>query len=310
MASGNVTAIHRRAWFLRRRSPGDVVFDVCNGAFLIIFCLTIIYPFWTTLLTSFADERDVTSLGFKIWIDSWNAAAYRFSFSSYGSITSAYFNSILRAVVATVLTMIVTMLGAYPLSKRNLPWRNVLTIYVLITMFFSGGLIPTYLLVRGIGLLNTRWALFLPFLAQGFYIIIVRNFLMTIDEALEESAFIDGANYLQVLLRIILPLSKPVLATVALWTAVWHWNEWFYALIYTSGEEKIVLQLIIRRMIQDISLDTVEAMNAFGALDERPLPSAAVRAAVTILTIGPIILVYPFIQRHFIKGIFFGSLKG
>ena len=310
MASGNVSAIHRRAWFLRRRSPGDVVFDVCNGAFLIIFCLTIVYPFWTTLLTSFADERDVTSLGFKIWIDSWNTAAYRFSFSSYGSITAAYFNSILRAVVATVLTMIVTMLGAYPLSKRNLPWRNVLTIYVLITMFFSGGLIPTYLLVRGIGLLNTRWALFLPFLAQGFYIIIVRNFLMTIDEALEESAFIDGANYLQVLLRIILPLSKPVLATVALWTAVWHWNEWFYALIYTSGEEKIVLQLIIRRMIQDISLDTVEAMNAFGALDERALPSAAVRAAVTILTIGPIILVYPFIQRHFIKGIFFGSLKG
>jgi putative aldouronate transport system permease protein len=170
-------------------------------------------------------------------------------------------------------------------------------------------LITAYLLIRRIGLFDTRWALILPTLTVGFYIIIMRNFLMTLDKAYEDSAFMDGANYFQILVRIIIPLSKPVIATIALWAAVGHWNSWFDALIYLKSESKIVLQLLLRRLIQEMTL-MAERMEKFTNIEKNELPSEAVKAAITILTIGPIILLYPFLQKYFIKGIFMGSLKG
>ena len=239
----------------------------------------------------------------------WNVGAYKFALSKYGSVPVAYINSIFRTVMGTVLTIVITLLAAYPLSKILIPGRNMLTIFILITMFFSGGLIPSYLLIRRLGLFDTRWALILPSLAIGFYTIIMRNFLMTIDSAYEDSAFIDGANYFQILVRIIIPLSKPVIATIALWTAVMHWNSWFDALIYTKSESKIVLQLLLRRLIQEMTLMD-DSLNDFLNVEQIKLPSEAVKAAITILTIGPIILLYPFLQKYFIKGIFIGSLKG
>ncbi len=320
MVSGNVPipaeveapgdAGRRRPKAFSRKSPGEIVFDVFNAFLLILFCLTIFYPFWNTLLISMASGSDVNSLGFRFWITSWNLNAYRLAFSKYGHVGIAYLNSIFRTVVGTIAGVIVTLLAAYPLSKRDIPGRNLMTIYILITMFFSGGLIPTYLLIRNIGLFNTRAALILPLLVQGYYVIIMRNFLMTIDPAFEESAFMDGANYLQILVRIIVPLSKPVIATIALWIAVWHWNQWFDALIYLSSERKIVLQLLLRRMIQQMTLLQNEEMQRFMDIEEVALPTQSVRAAITILTMGPIIFFYPFLQKYFIKGIFLGSLKG
>ena len=308
MGSGSVFAVRRRPSFLSRKSVGDVIFDFLNYTFLVVFSLSIIYPFWTTILLSFSDMSEATSLGFHLWIQKWSLEAYRFSLSRYGHVPTAYVNSIIRTVVGTILTLIIALLGAYPLSKRELPGRNIVTFYILITMFFGGGLIPTYLLIRSLGLFDSRLALVLPGLAGGFNIIIMRNFLMTIDRALEESAFIDGANYFQILNQIIIPLSKPVIATIALWTAVHHWNAWFDALIYLKSESKIVLQLLLRRLIQEMSMLT--EMNSYMALERIQIPSEAVKAAITILTIGPIVLTYPFLQKHFIKGIFLGSLKG
>ena len=165
-------------------------------------------------------------------------------------------------------------------------------------------------LIRSLGLMNTRMALILPNLAVGFHIIIMRNFLMTIDDAYEEAAIIDGANYIQVLWRIIIPLSKPVIATIALWTAVFHWNEWFQALIYITSDNKIILQRILRKLIHELEMIMREDMAAFAELEQIEMPTSAVQAAVTLLTIGPIIFVYPFLQRYFVKGIFIGSLKG
>jgi len=299
----------RRPWFLRRKSAGDALFDAFNIAFLFLFSLTILYPFWSTILMSLSDVNEVSSLGLHVWIRHPTLVAYKFAMSRYGNVPVAYANTIFRTVTGALLTLVATILGAYPLSKRELPGRNGLTVFLLITMFFSGGLIPSYLLIRNLGLFDSRWALILPGLAGGFNIIIMRNFLMTMDKSLEESAFIDGANYLQILIRIIVPLSKPVIATVALWTAVGHWNAWFDALIYLKSENKIVLQLLLRRLIQEMTLLS-EQMNSFMAIEKTELPSAAVKAAITILTIGPIIVAYPFLQKHFIKGIFLGSLKG
>ena len=295
--------------YLRRKSAGDVIFDTCNYLLLAAFSITILYPYWYVLLLSLADAENASGLGLRLWNSGWSLHSYEFALSKYGNVVRAYGNSIFRAAVGTAGGLVFTLLAAYPLSKRNLPGRSVVTIYILITMFFSGGIVPEFLLVRNLGLFNTRWALILPRLAVGFYIVIARNFLMTIDDAYEESAFMDGANYFQVLVRIVTPLAKPLLATIALWLAVLHWNEWFQAMIYTRDESKIVLQLLVRRMIQDLFFID-EAVRQFQTAREATLPSQSVRAAITVLTIGPIVLVYPFLQRHFIKGVFAGSLKG
>lgn len=292
-----------------RRTVGGVIFDTANALFMLCVGITFVYPFWITILTSFAGHRQSMSLGFHLWIDEWHTTAYRFAFSRFGNITVAYTNTIYRTVVGSALMVACTMLGAYPLAKRNLPGRTIITIFYLITMFFGGGLIPTYLLIRRLGLLNTRTVYVLPVMANAFYIIIMRNFIMTLDTAYEEAALVDGATYLQILVRIIAPLSKPIIATIALWGAVFHWNSWFDALIYVSDPNKLVLQIFLRRLMNEV-VEMTENMERFAGLTEEAMPSYAVQAAVTILTIGPIILVYPFIQKYFIKGIFIGSLKG
>lgn len=293
-----------------KRSFGGWLFDSANHIFLLLFSLSIIYPFWTTILLSFSPMHEANSLGFKLWIFNWSTSAYQFAFSRYGNLGVSYTNSIFRTVIGTVGAIVFALCAAYPLAKRKLPGRSLLTIVILITMFFSGGIIPQYLLVRKLGLINTRAALILPNLVVGFHIIIMRNFLMTIDEAYEEAAIIDGANYLQVLLRIVIPLSKPVIAVIALWTAVFHWNEWFQALIFITDRDKLVLQLLLRKMIQEMEQLMDAQIGQFELLEETELPTAALQAAITVLTIGPIVLFYPFLQRYFIKGVFIGSLKG
>ena len=303
--------IRRRKKALNPTSIGERLFTLVNGTFLVVLGLTMVYPFWSTVIVSFSNLEESTSLGFHIWIKDWDLTAYRIAMASYGNVRIGYMNSIFRVVVGTICTIVVLLLGAYPLSKKDLPFRNVLTIYILITMFFGGGLIPFYLLVRSLGLLDSRMVLILPTLVSGFSIIIVRNFLMTLDTAYEESAFMDGANYLQILVRIIVPLSKPVIAVVALWSTVGFWNEWFHALIFIRTPSKRVLQLILRQMLYQIGT-LKEAADRDPALDTMgyEFPPQAVKAAVTMLTIGPIILVYPFLQKYFVKGIFVGSLKG
>ncbi len=293
-----------------RRSAGGVAFDLANTLLMALFAFTILVPFWIMLVLSFTPNEWANDLGLKLWTARWSFATYRFSLSSYGDVVSAYGNSIFRTVAGTAAIVIATVAAAYPLSKKRLPGRTFMTVVILITLFFSGGFITLYLVVRGVGLLNSRWALILPSMANGFYILIMRNFLMTIDDAYEEAAFIDGANYLQILTRVMLPLSKPVLAVIALWAAVFHWNEWFHALLFLNDESKLVLQLILRRMMFLLTSDDLFDMLDWADQQGIILPTKAVRAAVMLMTIGPIVLAYPFLQRYFVKGIFVGGLKG
>ncbi len=284
------------------------LFNIFNITGFIVFSILVIYPFWQTIVISFSDAESASSLGLNLWPDRWITDAYQFVFS-YENIMVAYLNTIIRTVAGTALIVCFTVLAAYPLSKKDLPYRNFFTIFFLIAMFFSGGMIPDYLLIKNLGLLDNSLSLILPSAVNVFFIIIMRNYFMTIDKGLEESAIMDGANYLTILTKIIIPVSKPVIATVALWAAVFHWNEWFHALVYLQDDSKTVLQIVVRDMLTAMDM-TKNAQMGGGGMSNSDLLLSNVRAATVIISIGPIILVYPFVQKYFIKGIMIGSLKG
>lgn len=284
------------------------LFDVLNVFFIGSFSIAVLYPFWQTVVLSFSGPSSASSLGVHLWPDHWLPDAYKFVFS-YQDIVAAYLNTILRTVVGTVIIVCTTLLVAYPLSKRDLPYRNYFTIFFLIAMFFSGGMIPDYLLIKNLGLLDNRLALIFPGAVNVFSIIIMRNYLMTIDKGIEESALIDGAGYFTILGKIMIPLAKPVIATVALWAAVGHWNAWFDAMIYIRDPSKTVLQMVVRSMMVDMDLSQTQ-FGGGGGMTNANLLLSNVRAATVMISIGPIILIYPFAQKYFIKGIMIGSLKG
>jgi putative aldouronate transport system permease protein len=236
-----------------------------------------------------------------------------FSLDSYENVLSSIYVwygflwSIIRTVVGTAVALLFGYHYAYALSKRYLPNRGFWTTILIITMFFSGGLVPEYLLVKDLGLRNTIWALVLPGAISAYNITIMRNFLMAMPESLEESARIDGANDLTILYKILFPLSMPIIATVGLWTAVGHWNAWFDSMIYITEPEKQVLQVTLRRIVLEGSNQMV---SQFGEEIGTKQTSETIKAAVTMVTALPILMVYPFIQKYFVKGVMVGSLKG
>jgi putative aldouronate transport system permease protein len=283
-------------------------FELVNVVVFILFSIVVLYPFWQTFVLSFTDGHQASNLGLNLWPEKWITDAYEFIFT-YEAIGVAYINTIIRTVVGTILIVVLTVLAAYPLSKKDLPYRNTITILFLIAMFFSGGIIPDYLLVKNLGLMDSRLALILPQALNVFYVIIMRNYFMTIDKGVEESALMDGASYFTILWKIIVPLSKPVIVTIALWAAVFHWNEWFHAMIYIQDDAKTVLQTVVRNMLVDVNVNEQSQVSGAGMKNSELLLSN-VRAATVMISIGPIVLAYPFAQKYFIRGIMIGSLKG
>nr|WP_309098595.1 carbohydrate ABC transporter permease [Fredinandcohnia onubensis] len=285
------------------------VFDILNYTGMVLLSILVLYPFWQQIVLSFSDAESASSLGMNLWPSSWATDAYEFVFS-YENILVAYGNTIFRTVVGTVVILICTILAAYPLSKRDLPFRKTISSFFIVAMFFSGGMIPTYLLVKQVGLLDSLMSLILPVAVNVFNIIIMRNYFESIDIGLEESAKMDGAGYWTILTKIILPVSKPVIATIALWAAVYHWNEWFHALIYIQDDMKNVLQIVVRDMILAMDITQMNAAGGGGGSSNAELLLSNVRAATVIISIGPIVLIYPFVQKYFIQGIMVGSVKG
>lgn len=301
-----------------RTSVSGRLFDGVNYLFLALFAVSVAYPFWTLILQSFSSIDAVNSLRLRLWLDAWHTEAWGFALQD-DMIGLAYFNTIFRTAAGTAAILLVTFSAGYALSKKQLPGRSALSFLFVLTMFLQGGLVPTYLVVRSLGLLNTRLVLLLLPAMNVFYIIICRNFLMTIDDSLEESAVIDGAGYWRVLFQIILPLSKPVLATIALWAAVWHWNDYYWPLMLVTDDDKRVLQELIRDLMMDLNLLQTDEFTAELTEELRQseqfrelmrIPPQAAQAATVLLTIGPIVFVYPFVQKHFAKGVMLGSLKG
>lgn len=290
-----------------KRLSRTTAFDIINYIFLAVVCLVILYPFLYLAKISFSsmDSYNIPSLS--IIPDSFDLRSYGRVFRNEYVILG-FKNTIIRTLLGTPLTLIATLLTAYPLSKKYFPNRVFWTGVFVFTMFFDGGLLPNYLLVRGLGLLDKVWALILPKLIVTYTMIIVRNYFMSLPDSLEESAKIDGANDFYILFKIIIPLSAPIIATVSLWTIVDNWNAWFDSLIYMRDVKKHVLQVVLRRIVLENSSQVMELVGTVS--DEAPTNPENIKAAVVMVTTIPIIVVYPFLQKYFVKGILVGSLKG
>ncbi|MCE2468781.1 MAG: carbohydrate ABC transporter permease [Caldilineaceae bacterium] len=294
-----------------KATPMERLFYLGNYVFLIVVSLLFLIPFISVLSTSFISTAEWARRGnFVLIPEAPTLEAYQFLFGgSKGTVFNAYKITLFRTIVGTVLCLTFTGLGAYVLARRNLPGRTFMTLLVFIPMVFSGGLIPFYLVVDRLRLTNTVWIMITPFLVNPWWLLIMRNFLMTIPVELEEAALMDGANPLTVLLRVYLPLSMPALTTIGLFYAVWHWNGWFYAAVFNSNRDLYPIQVILRSILY---LGDASYRGDLGIMFEPEMmpPAQTLKAAMIIVTTVPILLVYPFIQRYFVKGLLIGGVKG
>lgn len=295
-------------------SFGSRLFDAAIYTFLIVLILSCLYPFLYVFSVSISDSIPVASgkvTFFPIGIDTYAYA----TILGDPAIILAYANTILYAVSGTLLTLLLTSLTAYPLSLKRFYGRNVITVFFTITMFINGGLIPTFLLIRSLGMMNTIWAIIVPGALTMWNIVIIRTNFQGLPEELRESAYMDGASNWRILFQIVLPLSKPILATIALFTLVGQWNNFFGPLLYLSSPDKYPLQIILRKLIITNEMRGEFLEQATSDLSRTGNANMigfyeSVKMAAIMVSIGPIIMVYPFIQKYFVKGVLVGSIKG
>ncbi|MBB6020685.1 putative aldouronate transport system permease protein [Paenibacillus sp. JGP012] len=288
-------------------SSAGKVFDVFNYVMLGLLGILTVLPFLYIIGNSFATEAEITERSFFLIPKVFSFSAYEYIFSS-STIFRSIGVSVFITVAGTLVNLFFTLTMAYPLSRSDFWGRNVLMNMVIFSMLFGGGMIPTYLVIRGLGLLDSYWALMLPGAISAFNLIVVKNFFQQMPPGLEEAARIDGCSDLGVLWRIVLPLSKPVIATFALFYAVGHWNNFFSALLYISDSDKWPLQVMLRQIVL-LSQASVGDMANMDPNFVQP-PEQSIKMAVIVVGTIPILLVYPFLQKHFAKGVMLGSIKG
>jgi len=288
---------------------GGHVFNFFLYLFMTGVIVVTLYPFWTQIMISLTPKDappvfNLLQIPKRISFD-----GYLLIFQ-YKAVWVGYANTILRTVLGVTLSLVFTALVAYPLSKASLPFNRTFTFLILFTMMFSGGLIPSYMLVKELHLMNSIWALVLPGMVEAFNVLIMRNFFRSLPESLEESARIDGAGYVTIFRTIVLPLSKPVLATVALWVGVQvHWNGWFDAMIYINDPNKQVLQIVLRKIIFDNNVQTLKQMMTAMGSDSK-FSGPQLQATMIMFSVIPLLLAYPFVQKYFVRGIMVGAIKG
>lgn len=286
-----------------KETRGDKIFRIVIGIILLFVNVVMLYPFILVISLSISDPQAVLRGEVNFLPKGFSTLAYEKMMGTPNFIT-AYKNTIIYAVVGTVITILLTALTAFPLSVAKFKSKKFLNIYYMITMFVYGGMIPTFLVIRYMHMIDTIWAMVLPGALSAYNIMIFRSFFQGIPDSLHESAYIDGANDWRVLFSIILPLSKPVIATIALFTAVGHWNAFFSALLYLNSPEKYPLQMILRNILTGAEQLDKESLSEFKSSTE------SLKAASIIITTFPVICIYPFIQRYFVKGVMIGSVKG
>ncbi|ETT68567.1 binding-protein-dependent transport systems inner membrane component [Paenibacillus sp. FSL H8-457] len=298
---------------LKKASLGSRAFDVFNVVIMLFILIVVLYPILNIIATSLSGTRYISSGSVTIWPKGFNLEAYTTVFQD-PYIFKGYLNSIIYAAGSTGIMLLFTALMAYPLTIPGFAGKKFLTIFLMITMFFGGGLIPTYLLMRGLNLLDTVWVMILPGAISAYNVFLFRTFFLNIPSELKDSAYIDGASDLVVLFRIILPLSKALFATFALFGLVGSWNSWFEALIYLRDQDKYPLQMVLRNYLFTLDTTAIQGRVGGGAVainaPGETLDPKAVRMSVIIITMFPIMCIYPIFQKHFTKGIFVGSIKG
>jgi putative aldouronate transport system permease protein len=294
------------------RSRSDYLVDAIIYVALLLFAFVTIYPLWNCIVISFNAGSDTARGGITFWPRQFTLENYQVVFRNEG-IYRAFVVSVLRTVVGTALSIFFTAMLAYGLSKKVTGGKFYMLLCV-ITMYFSGGLIPTYLLIRSLHMMNTFWVLVIPGMVSVFHMIVFRAFFLSLPSELEEAAKIDGCSNLGVFFRVVLPLSGPVLASLSLFTAVYHWNEWFSASIYISDQKLYPLQTLLAQVINSnlMSEQLAQAGSATSVFMDKIRQSVTTKSLLmTTMVVAtlPIIAVYPFIQKHFAKGVMLGSLK-
>ena len=279
-------------------------FEAVIYSFFVLLGLTMLYPYWYILMYSFSDPLTIA-------LDQLFLVPSGFSLQNYivalskPTIYSGFVNSVFITVVGTVLHLIITSMLAFPLSRRTLEGKNVILTFLFLTMIFSAGIIPTYMLVKGVGLLNSLWALILPNVVSVFNLLIMLKFFRNIPEEMIESARLDGCNDFRILIRIVLPVSQAVLAALGLFMAVHQWNIFFPAILYINDPDKWPVMAILRSILQQIQSSTASDLETQGQVTPESLTNA-----IIILSITPIMMIYPFLQKYFVKGVMIGSVKG
>lgn len=289
------------------RTAAGVTFDTVNYIVLTLFGLAAVLPFVYVIAGSFASDAELTSRAVFFIPKTFTLNAYEFIFST-GTIVKSIGVSVYVTVIGTLVNLFFTVTMAYSLAKRGLYGRNLVLNLVIFSMLFGGGMIPTYLVVKELQLLDSLWALMLPGAISAFNLIIVKNFFQEIPKEIEEAGRIDGCSELGLLWRIVLPLSMPVLATFTLFYAVGHWNDFFSALLYINDPEKWPLQVMLRQIVL-LSQAAAGDLNSMDPNFVKP-PDQSIKMAVIVVGTIPILCVYPFLQKHFAKGVLLGSVKG
>jgi putative aldouronate transport system permease protein len=295
-----------------RYSATSRAFDAFHSLLLAGVAALCLIPFLSLVATSLIGGREYALRGmFILFPQQPTLSAYAMLLGRDSIVLQAYLVTILRVTVGTAANLLLTFPLAYVLSKRRLRGRTALTLFVFFTMLFDGGLIPNFVLVEKLGLLDNFWAMILPRLINPWWLLIARNFLFTIPEELEEAAAIDGANPAQILLKVVLPLSLPIVATIGLWYAVAHWNAWFDAAIYISDVRKLPLQPILRGILEQRTGSFSDYAGLAQGLElPEPPPAESLKAAMVVVTTLPILLIYPFIQRYFVSSVRLAGLRG
>ncbi|MDO3412321.1 carbohydrate ABC transporter permease [Saccharibacillus sp. CPCC 101409] len=293
--------------------PEPFVFHTLNGLLMVAIAVITLYPFLNTFAVSLNAGNDTIRGGIYLWPRVWTGQNYRAVFAN-GHILNAFWISVARTVVATVLSLFLTSMLAYTLSRKDYVLRKPITILVVLTMYFSAGLIPTYFLMKDLHLLNNFLVYVVPGLVSAFNMIVIRTYIQTLPEGLIESAKIDGAGDFRTFISIILPLCQPVLATVALFVAVGQWNSWFDTFLYASSKQNLsTLQFELMKLLSssmNLNSSTAASSGANpGAAVQNMVTPVSIRAAITIVASLPILVVYPFLQKYFVHGLQLGSVK-
>lgn len=289
------------------RSRGEKIFGVFNAILMTLLALMCLLPLIHVLAVSLSDSASASANKVKFWPMGLNTAAYDMVFSNAVFLNS-FGISVLRTVVGTAINLLMVILAAYPLSKdeTELKGRNVIIWFFTIPMLVSGGMIPSFLLVKNLGMMDSLWALILPGCVPTFYVIMMMNFIRGISKSISEAAAIDGAGEWMILIRIILPLSMASIATITLFSMVNHWNEWFGGMIYMNSMNKWPLQTLLRQMLKSVDMSMFTSTDL---MKIKQLSSRSFQSAQIIFATVPILLVYPFLQRYFITGLTIGAVK-
>lgn len=292
------------------RSKGDKALDIANLSLLSVVMVAVLYPLIFVIFASISDPRLIYEDPLLLWPKALNVESYKLVFENE-AIWTGYRNTILYTFVGTFINLTLTTMGAYPLSRRDFWGKGVFTFFFAFTMFFNGGLIPLYILVRNLGMMNTLWAMVVPGAVSVYNMIIMRTYFQTrIPPDLEDAARIDGCTNFNLLFKVVLPLSMPIIAVMVLFYGVGHWNQFFNGMIYLTERSRYPLQLILREILVQNEMTNMLAIATDDQYAERMVAKMGLRFAVIIVSTLPIFIIYPLLQRFFREGILVGAIKG